>query len=164
MERITPSFTLMPHVTDVFEGDVASQGGEEENDGQPQYPMANGGGAAGAQGEGSGGDLPTGLDVLLGSSVAVASTTPPPSSLISTIQASELWDEEILCFTATIIDARQELNELYGYTLSGFVAATTHELPPEPSSIHEALSGPYAAEWRKAMDEELQALVNHGTW
>ena len=164
MERITPSFTFMPHVTDVFEGDVASQGGEEENDGQPQYPMANGGGAVGSRGEGSGDDRRTGLDVLLGSSVAVASTTTPPSSFTSTIQASELRGEEIMCFTAAIVDARQELIELYGNTLSCFVAATAHELPPEPSSIHEALSGPFAAEWRKAMDEELQALVDRGTW
>ena len=108
------------------------RGGEEEDDGLPQYPMANGGGAVGARGKGSGDDRRTGLDVLLASSAAVLSTAPPPSSMTSTIQASELRGEEILCFIVAIVYSRQELIELYGSTLSYFIAATTHEVSPEP--------------------------------
>jgi hypothetical protein len=37
-------------------------------------------------------------------------------------------------------------------------------LPPEPRNLKEAFSGPEAAEWRKAVQEEFDVLVNKGTW
>ena len=69
----------------------------------------------------------------------------------------------MLCFTTVVIAPHEELIELYGTTLSCFVAATDHELHPKLSPIHEPLLGPYVAEWRKAMDVELQSLVDRGT-
>ena len=38
------------------------------------------------------------------------------------------------------------------------------ELPLEPRTAHEALSGPYAEQWKKAMDTEMQTLLEWGTW
>ncbi|GJP63816.1 hypothetical protein CLOP_g20858 [Closterium sp. NIES-67] len=39
-----------------------------------------------------------------------------------------------------------------------------YNLPDEPVTIEEALSGPYHKEWRKAIQEELDTLAERGTW
>ena len=50
--------------------------------------------------------------------------------------------------------------EMHGGRVSCFLATASHALPPEPASFHDALSGPKAAGWEKAMqrDNELQLL------
>ena len=52
---------------------------------------------------------------------------------------------------------------LYGDTL-GYVLHAQQPLPPEPSTLKEALTGPYADKWKEAMDAEMAALVERGTW
>ena len=38
------------------------------------------------------------------------------------------------------------------------------DLPSDPKSVEEALSGPHSKEWKKAMDKEIETLVERGTW
>jgi hypothetical protein len=45
-------------------------------------------------------------------------------------------------------------------TLEEETALTT----PEPRNISEALKGPEADAWQKAVDEEIQGLMENGTW
>ena len=52
---------------------------------------------------------------------------------------------------------------LYGATLK-CLFTTTPKLPPEPNSMKEALEGPFADEWKAAMDVEMAALIGRGTW
>ncbi|CAI7840672.1 unnamed protein product, partial [Closterium sp. NIES-53] len=40
----------------------------------------------------------------------------------------------------------------------------TYKLPQEPLTIEEALSGPYKEKWKAAIQEELDALAERGTW
>ncbi|CAI7822561.1 unnamed protein product, partial [Closterium sp. NIES-53] len=40
----------------------------------------------------------------------------------------------------------------------------TYKLPQEPLTIEEALSGPYKEQWKAAIQEELDALAERGTW
>ncbi|CAI7860139.1 unnamed protein product [Closterium sp. NIES-53] len=41
---------------------------------------------------------------------------------------------------------------------------TTYDLPPEPVTIEEALTGPYKEKWRAAIQAELDTLAERGTW
>ena len=41
---------------------------------------------------------------------------------------------------------------------------TSKDLPKEPATVHEALNGPHADEWTKAMDAEMAILTKRGTW
>lgn len=36
--------------------------------------------------------------------------------------------------------------------------------PPEPRSMEEALQGPWATQWKAAMDREWETLQERGTW
>jgi ribonuclease HI len=48
-------------------------------------------------------------------------------------------------------------------TSSLMTLADELELPPEPKSIEEALTGPWAEQWQKAIDAELTQLIETGT-
>ncbi|GJP38233.1 hypothetical protein CLOM_g22699 [Closterium sp. NIES-68] len=49
-------------------------------------------------------------------------------------------------------------------TLVSKATRAKYNLPDEPVTIEEALSGPYHKEWRKAIQEELDTLAERGTW
>ena len=49
--------------------------------------------------------------------------------------------------------------------LQGFIADESRsKLPPEPKTINEALSGPHSEEWKKALQQEYDTLMERNTW
>ena len=38
------------------------------------------------------------------------------------------------------------------------------EQPPKPRTAEEAMIGPYADQWKVAMDTEMQTLLEQGSW
>jgi hypothetical protein len=49
--------------------------------------------------------------------------------------------------------------------LQGLVNSNSQaKLPPEPKTLKEAMSGPHAKEWKKALDLEYNALLERQTW
>ena len=50
------------------------------------------------------------------------------------------------------------------FYMGNLKAIFSGELPPEPRTTDEALRGPYAEQWKKAMDTEMQTLLERGTW
>ncbi|GLI66230.1 hypothetical protein VaNZ11_009969 [Volvox africanus] len=60
-----------------------------------------------------------------------------------------------------LIEWRHEPN---GRVTFGRINAAIEEEVPEPASYQEATDGPYAEEWRSAMDEEISAQLTNGTW
>ena len=50
------------------------------------------------------------------------------------------------------------------FYMGNLSALFTGEIPPEPKTVDEALTGPYADKWKQAMDTEMQTLLERGTW
>jgi hypothetical protein len=59
----------------------------------------------------------------------------------------------------------QTIANFFTGQLRGLVAQQRRSsLPPEPSTIEEALSGPHAKEWQKAIQLEYDTLLERNTW
>jgi len=70
-------------------------------------------------------------------------------------------------FSALSITTRDLTNEvIYDHYATSLKALLTNtkNLPMEPSTVKEALNGPHATEWKKAMDAEMATLTERGTW
>ena len=52
----------------------------------------------------------------------------------------------------------------FSFYMDNLSALFTGELPPEPKTAEEALTGPYAEKWKEAMDSEIHTLLERGTW
>ena len=108
-------------------------------------------------------DSPTGLDVIfknLQSAVVLSHGGEKEDNVTNTQQAPTTS-----CFIAAVLrhDNESISLDLAAEQLSHFCNAAA-SLPPEPRTIDEALKGPYAAEWKKALDEEFNTLMERDTW
>jgi hypothetical protein len=50
------------------------------------------------------------------------------------------------------------------FYIGNLSALFTGDLPPEPRTVEEALSGPNADKWKAAMDQEMHTMLERGTW
>ena len=76
----------------------------------------------------------------------------------------DLLRDQSVFLTVTQDEASSHELNLYSTNLHALVAQASTSLPPEPTSAKEALSGPYAEDWKKAMDAEMETLTERGTW
>ena len=112
-------------------------------------------------------ERPTGLDVIfnnLHSAVVSSHGGEGKDDVINTLQAP-MAPVTIPCFIAAVLRHHDESIslDLAAEQLSHLCNAAV-SLPPEPRSIDEALKGSYAAEWKKALDEEYNTLMERDTW
>ena len=50
------------------------------------------------------------------------------------------------------------------FYMGNLVALFTGDLPLEPRTVEEVLSGPHADKWNEAMYQEMHTLMERGTW
>ena len=94
-----------------------------------------------------------------------AEPQPPPrrfSELLQTqLTNSENATEETLGDDFVSLVVQPDGMSFY---MGNLKALFTGDLPPEPRTVDEALSGPYADKWKEAMDQEMHTLLERGTW
>ena len=52
----------------------------------------------------------------------------------------------------------------FAFYMGNVSALFLGELPSEPQTVEEALTGPYAPKWKQIMDAVMQTLLERGTW
>ena len=73
-------------------------------------------------------------------------------------------ENEFSALTITTSDHTSEvIYDQFATSLKALIT-TTKTLPKEPSTVKEALNGPHANDWKKAMDAEMATLTERGTW
>ena len=80
-------------------------------------------------------------------------------SQLTTQDMEEQPESETEDFVSLIVEA-----DNMAFYMGNLRALFSGELPPEPRTADEALTGPYAEQWKKAMDTEMQTLLERGTW
>jgi hypothetical protein len=99
------------------------------------------------------------------SSKDTSTTQPNQDELVKepTTRFQDLLKSQEVYLTITNDNNGHSSSEFYSPSLKALVTMSS-ELPPEPSTVKDALSGVHAEEWKRAMDAEMETLTDRDTW
>ena len=99
------------------------------------------------------------------SSKDISTTRPNQDELVKepTTHFQDLLKSQEVYLTISNDNNGHSSADFYSPSLRALLSISS-KLPPEPSTVKDALSGAHAEEWKKAMDAEMETLTDRGTW